>query len=209
MQQNLEMYNRAPVFGFNSATDPSGSYKIPLDNNGTILDEKPLEYGVYNKIINIKISKILYIKKKYVGFGDIIDFFTKLFYIKNVIVYLTNGNCGCEARRKKFNKLLQIPYFIFGIRELYAQDIQKVELSKRRKKKNKPKVEKNIKFVRPEDGKVFSPSDVVITNSSNNINNKLSKGYTHESIKDNLSAQQNKQPITPNQIRGGCGCRKK
>lgn len=41
--------------------------------------------------------------------GDIIDFITRKTGIKALIVKLTNGNCGCEARRKKFNKWFVIP----------------------------------------------------------------------------------------------------
>jgi hypothetical protein len=67
----------------------------------------------YIKYINFTFSfkRVLKLYKHSIGSGDIIDYFTSITGIKKFIIYITKGNCGCEARRKKFNKILTIPYY--------------------------------------------------------------------------------------------------
>jgi hypothetical protein len=61
---------------------------------------------IYYKVINFKFQKVFKIKLNFVSLhiGDIIDYITKKTGIKKLVIKLTNGNCGCEARRVKFNK---------------------------------------------------------------------------------------------------------
>ena len=70
-----------------------------------------------------KIEKMFGIVKKYIGFGDIIEFITKHTGIKYLIVKITKGNCGCEKRRKRFNAFLQIPYFSFYYKDTTILDV--------------------------------------------------------------------------------------
>jgi hypothetical protein len=93
-----------------------------LDNDGKIINRNKIEYGVYNKIIDLEFKKVLFIKKHYIGLGDIIDWITRLTRIKDLIIYLTKGNCGCEARRVKFNKWFKFYWFSIKFREIYADD---------------------------------------------------------------------------------------
>ena len=67
----------------------------------------------YSKYINFTFTfkRVLKIYKHTVGSGDVIDYFTSITGIKKFIIFVTKGNCGCEARRKKFNKFLTIPYY--------------------------------------------------------------------------------------------------
>lgn len=71
----------------------------------------------YNKYINFNftIKKVIKIHKHLIGSGDIIDYITFITGIKRFIIYITKGNCGCEARRQKFNKVLKIPYYTISI----------------------------------------------------------------------------------------------
>lgn len=48
------------------------------------------------------------IQYRYLGLGDIIDFFTRYSGLKMLIMWITDGKCGCEERRKKFNKFFSI-----------------------------------------------------------------------------------------------------
>jgi len=110
------------TFKTTGSNDPHDTFKLFLDNNGNIINNNDIEYGVYNKIISIDIKKLLFVKVKKIGLGDIIDFFTTITGVKKLIIYLTKGNCGCEARRIKFNSI-QIPYLlVFKLRELYEMD---------------------------------------------------------------------------------------
>ena len=126
-------------FTFNSSGSmhTANNFKVFYDQNGRIIDRSSREFGTYNKLLKIEYIKLFYIKKYEIGLGDIIDFFTKKLYIKNLIMYLTNGNCGCEERRKKFNKWIQIPYwFKFGSRKGYYEDEEIIEIIKNIRRKN-------------------------------------------------------------------------
>ena len=62
--------------------------------------------------------------KHTIGSGDIIDYFTSITGIKKFIIYITKGNCGCEARRKKFNNMLTIPYYTMTLTKFsYVDEI--------------------------------------------------------------------------------------
>jgi hypothetical protein len=47
-------------------------------------------------------------KTKSKGLGDTVERFTKATGIKKVVDKATNGNCGCNRRKEKLNKLF--PY---------------------------------------------------------------------------------------------------
>jgi len=118
------LYNHTH-FTFNT-TGMMGSAGKPLqlflDENGNIINRNKVEYGSYNKIIDFEFKKVLLLKKHYVGLGDVIDWITKITKIKNLIIYLTRGNCGCEARRIKFNKWFKFYWFTIKFRQIYSDD---------------------------------------------------------------------------------------
>lgn len=78
---------------------------------------------VYKKTISIQFYKTFGIIKKQIGFGDIIEFITKYTGIKYLIIKITKGNCGCERRRKKFNNILQIPYYVLYFEDSFVDDL--------------------------------------------------------------------------------------
>lgn len=142
------------VFQTTGSNDPSNNFKLFLDSNGNIINNSNLEYGVYNKIVSLNYHRLFFIKIKKIGFGDIIDFITQYSGLKALIVYITNGNCGCEARRIKFNKF-KIPYwFTIKSRELY--DIDHKILSKN----------KNILFSKIEQKKE-NAEEIIVKNTKN------------------------------------------
>ena len=71
-------------FTFNSSGSmhTKDNFKLFLDNSGNVIDKHKLEYGVYNKTIKIEYNKFFLIKLHKLGFGDIIDFITKLKNLK-------------------------------------------------------------------------------------------------------------------------------
>lgn len=124
------MNNLYYTFQSTGSTNPNDNFKLFLDSKGNIIANNNLEYGVYNKIISINIQKFLFVKVKKIGFGDIIDFITRKTGLKIFIAYITNGNCGCEERRIKFNKF-RIPYMLsIHTRQLYDVDYQMIEKNK-------------------------------------------------------------------------------
>lgn len=112
-------------FIFNSTgemTSSSKPFQLFSDENGTILNKNYVEYGVYNKIINLEFKKVFILKKHIIGFGDIVDWITTITKIKDLIIFITKGNCGCEKRRLLFNKWLKFYWFSFKFRTIYADD---------------------------------------------------------------------------------------
>lgn len=170
-------------FTFNStgSVNTSANFKAFLDEHGNIIDKSHLEYGVYNKAIEIKFNKLFYLKKHQIGVGDIIDFITEKTKIKDLIIYLTKGNCGCEKRRVLFNKFLKITWFSLKWRNLYAQDFEVLNYisSSKKEKRSIPKIQL----------------------LENNIKNNPVERISTE-VKPTM------KPIETSQIKG-CGCRKK
>lgn len=112
-------------FIFNSTgqiTSSAKPFQLFSDSNGTILNKHNIEYGIYNKIINLEFKKVLMIQKHAIGLGDIIEWITKITKIKNLIIYITKGNCGCEKRRTILNKWIKFYWFSVKFREIYASD---------------------------------------------------------------------------------------
>jgi len=213
MSKNLFNISSTPVITFNTANDSQGGMQIPLDDYGNILSKNyNLEKGFYNKPIQINISKLFYIKKINIGLGDIIDFFTRKLYIKDLIVYLTDGNCGCEARRIKFNKWFKIPFIKFGFRTLYAKDLMEIQ-SKKNKKGSKENKLNSSTFIDKNTNKIISEKDVIIgdSNASSDI---AYVNYVKENKKNIETTNPTPNvtrnpPVNPSRISGGCGCRNK
>lgn len=135
-------------FSFNSTGSVSSkdSFSAFLDDDGNIINYEEREYGVYNKTISINYHRLFYIKKYSIGLGDVIDYITEKTKIKDLIIYLTKGNCGCEERRILFNKWIKIPWYWFKFRELYVEDYDVISTIKYAKKNNVKlsKFKKNI-----------------------------------------------------------------
>jgi len=117
----------------------NSSNQLYLDSKGNIVNRNNIEYGQYNKIvkINFNFNKLMMLKKKYIGVGDIIDFITRKTGLKTFIIWITKGNCGCEARRIKFNKY-KLFYYVIKFREIYANDLLVVKKQKELFKNLKP-----------------------------------------------------------------------
>jgi hypothetical protein len=185
MQNLHDMY-----FTFNSSIsgNNTNNFKVFLDNNGNIIDKNKLEYGVYNKVIKIQISKLLLIQKNKLKFGDVIDFFTKKLYIKNLIMYLTNGNCGCEERRIKFNKFY-IPWYSLKFRELYFQDEELLNY---------------IKNVKKSKGKI----KVLDEYENNKLKHSIIKNNLNQTRKTDVDNKKH-VPIDVSKIKKSCNCSRK
>ena len=157
--------------------------------NNDIEEEKNyLYYKVIN--LNFKFQKVFKIKLNFVSLhiGDIIDYITKKTGIKKLIIKLTNGNCGCEARRIKFNKWFKIPIIYFKFDKLNYKneiDIAHVEESKENYIKQEEIENKNKE--------VFEQIKL------NMINKSYDKKY-------NVITNNNSNYIPTNKKPGGCGC---
>lgn len=169
-------------FTFNStgSVNNSTNFKAYLDDQGNVIDKSRLEYGVYNKAIEIKFSKLFYIKKHQIGFGDIIDFITEKIKIKDLIIYLTKGNCGCEKRRILFNKLLKFTWFSIRWRTLYVQDFEVLDYVKNSKKQHK------------------TLQHIKVLDNKSNVTSNNKPTFVAPTMK----------PIEASQIKG-CGCKKR
>ena len=166
------------TFQTTGSVNKSDSFQLFLDSKGNIVNNNNLEYGVYNKIISINIQKLLFIKVKKVGLGDVIDFITKITGLKKLIVFLTKGNCGCEARRVKFNKIQIIYWAAIKTRSLYDVDYSIVQ-------KNKNLFFKKLK--EKTELLNFTKKDTTTTN---------------------VKTYSNVQPISHEKIKKSCGCGK-
>lgn len=211
-------------FTFNStgSFDGHGSFKIRTDSSGAIFAKKQKEYGILNFPIDIEIKKFIFVNIKKIGFGDVVDYFTTLFYIKKFLIYITKGNCGCETRRQLFNKWIQIPYPIIKIRTLYFDDKNIVKELKNIK-------EKNIEIPQIKPVKWKDLVQAIKTNTPNpdiggyivpwnKVKNSL-KGLPIEKSETKIQNQETKTtktninnkltPVKPEDIKGGCGCSKR
>ena len=97
-------------FTFNSSSTSDG-------NGGTydIASDFHLKSNIINNIIY---KKTIIFLIKTIGLGDIIDFITHYTGIKYIIIKITKGKCGCEARRKKFNQYVSIPYLTIELQPI-------------------------------------------------------------------------------------------
>ena len=102
------MFTDRFTFNTSSTSDGNGgTYDIPGDFH---LKSNPITNIIYKKTIIFLI--------KIIGLGDIIDFITHYTGIKYIIIKITKGKCGCEARRKKLNKYISIPYITIGLQPI-------------------------------------------------------------------------------------------
>lgn len=97
-------------FTFNSSSTSDG--------NGGTYDISSDFHLKSNNINNIIYKKTIIFLIKKIGLGDIIDFITHYTGIKYIIIKITKGKCGCEARRKKFNQYVSIPYLTIELQPI-------------------------------------------------------------------------------------------
>lgn len=154
-------------------------FQLFLDKNGNIVNKHDIEYGIYNKIIDIDFKKVFIIKKHYIGLGDIIDWITTITKIKNFIIFITNGNCGCEQRRIKFNKWFKFYWFSFKFRKIYADDLRII-----------PEYSKLIKNAKP------LPEPKIIEEQQNTIH----------ATNNQKQVSPSQIPLSPDKIKKSCGC---
>ena len=148
--------------------------------------KKYLCYKVIN--LNFKFQKVFKIKLNFVSLhiGDIIDYITKKTGIKKLIIKLTNGNCGCEARRIKFNKWFQIPILSFKFDKLNFKNKTDIVTAEEFK-------EDNIKQKQIKNEEMIEQIKLNMINKHYGVEN---NSYVHNT--SNATAT-NKKP-------GGCGC---
>lgn len=103
------MFNTEFTFNTSVGYGQNDGVQTVTDNQIKKLLEKNKNI-VYKKTISINFNKNLLFEKNKIGLGDIVDFITKITGLKWLIIKITKGNCGCEKRRKLFNKWLSIPY---------------------------------------------------------------------------------------------------
>lgn len=185
---NNNLFNAEYFFNSAASTYQGHPLRFKTDSEGNLIDKTKLEYGIYSKYIKIEYTKLFYVKKHTIGFGDIIDFITEKTYIKDLIIFLTKGNCGCEQRRVLFNKWVKIPYLTFHFRELYVNDIEYLNTLKTISKQNR-------KFININNfNKMIMPSreDILKKENATKIIN-----------------AEKKEPLKTEQIKRGCGCKNK
>jgi len=177
------LFNAHFTFNTTGSMNSRDNFRAHLDKNGNIIDNSKLEYGYYNYPISINFSKLLLIKRHSIGLGDIIDFFTKKLYIKNFIMFVTKGNCGCEERRVLFNKWFKFVWFSLSFRPLYLQDSDTINRIKYLRK-NKINITPETPAFRP---KLPTRKDVAL-NEITEVNG------------------EKPNPVKPEQIKKSCGC---
>jgi hypothetical protein len=159
--------------------------------NDDIKEEKNY---IYYKVldINFQFQKVFKIKLDFVSLhiGDIIDFITKKTGIKKLIIKLTNGNCGCEARRIKFNKWFKIPVIFFKFDKLSYKN--EIDLSKIKEFKNQ----------KIDEEKTKSSEEEIIENVKLNMINQRFETYNQYSGAPTM----NPNTSPDNKKSGGCGC---
>jgi len=145
---------------------------------------------LYYKVINFKFQKVFKIKLNFVSLhiGDIIDYITKKTGIKKLIIKLTNGNCGCEARRIKFNKWFQIPIISFKFDKLNFKNKIDIGIA-----------EESIEYVIKEED-IKNKNEQIYEQIKLNMINK------QHNIENNLFVHNTSNGTPTNKKPGGCGC---
>jgi hypothetical protein len=147
---------------------------------------------LYYKVINLnfKFQKVFKMKLNFVSLhiGDIIDYITKKTGIKKLIIKLTNGNCGCEARRIKFNKWFQIPIISFKFDKLNYKNEIDIAIAEEAK-------EDDIK-----QEQIDNKNEEIFEQIKLNM---MNKQYNE---KRNLITNNNSNYKPTNKKPGGCGC---
>lgn len=179
------------TFNTTGSTSSKDNFKVYLDQKGNIIKNN-LEYGIYNKIIEINFNKLFMVKLNYIGLGDVIDFITTITGIKKLIIYLTNGNCGCEKRRVKFNKWFQFYYLTFGFRKLYIDDSDMLKHSNFINPTKIKDQEVEILYEMENFDKVQTAQPPTI---SNPVAPKESKPLTAAQVKKSCNCSKKKRPL--------------
>lgn len=140
------------TFVANHSITDNGSSTFVVSNDGVVPTEEinqdliveahqTKQQLTYYKPIRISVVWEKTIKCKFVlvslRLGDVIDFITRMTGIKKLIVKMTNGNCGCEQRRKNFNKWFAIPILKIWFDNFDADDKFKLQ---QKQKKNERKI---------------------------------------------------------------------
>lgn len=173
--------------------DPNTALKktVELDKYNNIKEE---QNNIYYKIINLnfEFKKVFKIKLNFVSLhiGDIIDYITKKTGIKKLIIKLTNGNCGCEARRIKFNKWFKVPIIFFKFDKLNYKD--EINLAKIKQDAQDVIDQNNVKL----------SEEQIIENIKLNMINKKFERYNEF----NVTPAMDTDPQRTNKKSGGCGC---
>lgn len=198
------------VIGTMQSNSPNGpvfhplNYNVENQNNDVFIEKNKYEESInytkqflFYKVFNFEFQKALTFKFETVSLhiGDIIDFITKTTGIKKLIVWLTKGNCGCEARRIKFNEWFKVKLPILKFQPLMYSDIVNLKRHKNIKRQenkfkeyqqfNRDKTQKEI-----EKQKIFEQ----LYGSST---------YSSVSQTPEQSANDLKSPTNKKQ---GCGC---
>jgi hypothetical protein len=126
--------------------------------------------------------------------GDIIDFFTRKTGLKSLIIKLTNGNCGCEARRQKFNKWFSIPIFKIWFDDHDYEDAVVIRTRFYRKQR--------IQEQKLEEERLENLYDNVKRNIIEQAHNKEQDELGHS----NNNYSQTNQTASPRPASNGCGC---
>jgi hypothetical protein len=176
------------------AIDANTGAQNVIDSVKYFNNKKEENEYIYYKVINLnfKFQKVFKIKLNFVSLhiGDIIDYITKKTGIKKLIIKLTNGNCGCEARRVKFNKWFKIPILLFKFDKLSYKN--KIDIE------SQEKTEQDI--IDKQDAK-RKEEEIIENVKLNMINKKFEKDVEYNNIHamNPESSSTNKKP-------GGCGC---
>lgn len=192
------------VMGSHATNSSNGTLEVSstlLDNFGHhIIDEdkykelklKEKEF-IFYKRFNLEFKKSLKIKfiKISLHIGDIIDFITRYTGIKKFIVWATNGNCGCEARRIKFNKWFFLPFLNINLENFNYSDY--IDYDNQNKNPLKKKLYKSYKEYRKD--KSNQEAMEVIHNVKN-------KNFERSALK----VPEIGPTTTPTQKSSGCGC---
>ena len=147
---------------------------------------------IYYKVINFKFQKVFKIKLNFVSLhiGDIIDYITKKTGIKKLVIKLTNGNCGCEARRVKFNKWFKIPVLLIKFDQLSYKN--KIDIEKQ---------EETEQDIIDKENAQRREEEIIENVKLKMINKKFEKDVEY----NNIHAM-NPGSSSTNKKSGGCGC---
>ena len=154
----MDFANTNFVIGQVAGSSPNGTMEMASvlmhnsnNNNSEILDkEKYKKYKneeknyIFYKKINFEFKKSFKVKLINVSLhlGDVIDFITRYTGIKKLIMWATNGNCGCEARRVKFNEWFKIPLIMFKLESFNYSDY--IDIKKQNKNINNDSTNKKL-----------------------------------------------------------------
>ena len=214
----MDFANTNFVIGQVAGSSPNGTMEMASvlmhnsnnnNNNSEILDkEKYKKYKIeeknyiFYKKINFEFKKSFKVKLITVSlhFGDVIDFITRHTGIKKLIMWATNGNCGCEARRVKFNEWFKIPLIFFKLDSFNYADY--IDIKKQNKNINNDPSNKKLytSYAEYKKNLIQEENNILIHNV---INKNFEKGIMKlpTGIKEPMVLNPTNTPPT-----SGCGC---